>query len=99
MHIIHNTKVTILQTGLHLLLIAFAFVGAISLVCRIVTFVLWIICMVAAYQGKRFMLPIVGDIAVKVANRRYRGSLAEKPTLSGLSRVSAIVGYILIAVG
>lgn len=31
------------------------------------TFVLWILCMVKAYQGVRFKLPVVGDIAEKIA--------------------------------
>lgn len=32
-----------------------------------VSFVLWIICMIKAYQGERFMVPIAGDIAVNLA--------------------------------
>jgi uncharacterized membrane protein len=35
----------------------------------IVGFVLWIICMIKAYQGERFMVPIAGDIAVNLAGR------------------------------
>ncbi len=31
------------------------------------TFVLWILCMVKAYQGVRFKLPVVGDIAEKIS--------------------------------
>ena len=34
-----------------------------------VSFVLWIICMIKAYQGDRFMVPIAGDIAVSLAQR------------------------------
>lgn len=30
-----------------------------------IAFVLWIVCMYKAYQGERFKLPIVGDIAEK----------------------------------
>ena len=33
----------------------------------IVSFVLWIVCMVKAYQGQRFMVPIAGDIAANLA--------------------------------
>ena len=33
------------------------------------SFILWIVCMVKAYQGERFMVPIAGDIAVGLANR------------------------------
>jgi uncharacterized membrane protein len=31
------------------------------------SFVIWILCMVKAYQGQRFKLPVVGDIAEKIA--------------------------------
>jgi uncharacterized membrane protein len=34
-----------------------------------VTFVLWIVCMVKAFQGERFMVPIAGDIAANLARR------------------------------
>ena len=34
-----------------------------------VGFVLWIICMIKAYQGERFMVPIAGDIAANLAGR------------------------------
>ncbi len=34
-----------------------------------VTFVLWIVCMVKAYQGERFMVPIAGDIAANLAGQ------------------------------
>ncbi len=34
-----------------------------------VSFILWIVCMVKAYQGERFMVPIAGDIAVGLAGR------------------------------
>ncbi len=30
-------------------------------------FVLWIVCMIKAYQGERFMVPIAGDIAANLA--------------------------------
>lgn len=36
---------------------------------RLLTFVLWILCMVKAYQGVRFKLPIAGDVAEGVAGR------------------------------
>jgi len=35
----------------------------------LLTFALWIICMVKAYQGERFMVPIAGDIAANLAGR------------------------------
>ncbi|HZD32385.1 MAG TPA: zinc-ribbon domain-containing protein [Candidatus Angelobacter sp.] len=33
------------------------------------SFILWIVCMVKAYQGQRFMVPVAGDIAVNLAGR------------------------------
>lgn len=33
----------------------------------LVSFVLWIVCMIKAYQGERFMVPIAGDIAANLA--------------------------------
>jgi uncharacterized membrane protein len=35
----------------------------------LLSFVLWIVCMVKAYQGERFKLPIAGDIAEGAAGR------------------------------
>ena len=35
----------------------------------LLTFVLWIVCMIKAYQGQRFMVPIAGDIAANLAGR------------------------------
>jgi uncharacterized membrane protein len=36
---------------------------------HILAIILWIVCMIKAYQGQRFMVPIAGDIAVKLANQ------------------------------
>jgi uncharacterized membrane protein len=35
----------------------------------LISFVLWIACMVKAYQGQRFMVPIAGDIAANLAGQ------------------------------
>ena len=35
----------------------------------LLTFVLWIVCMIKAYQGERFMVPIAGDIAANLAGQ------------------------------
>jgi len=35
----------------------------------LISFILWIVCMIKAYQGERFMVPIAGDIAVNLANQ------------------------------
>jgi uncharacterized membrane protein len=45
-------------------------IGFLLLACiGLLSFVLWIVCMVKAYQGERFMVPIAGDIAVNLANQ------------------------------
>jgi len=45
-------------------------IGLVLISCLgFLTFILWIVCMVKAYQGQRFMLPIAGDIAVNLANQ------------------------------
>lgn len=36
---------------------------------KLVSFVLWIVCMVKAYRGVRFKVPIAGDIAEGIAGR------------------------------
>ena len=33
----------------------------------LLTFVLWIVCMIKAYRGERFMVPIAGNIAANLA--------------------------------
>ena len=33
----------------------------------LVSLVLWVVCMIKAYQGERFMVPIAGDIAANLA--------------------------------
>jgi len=38
-------------------------------VLGLLSLVLWIVCMVKAYQGERFKVPIAGDIAEGVAGR------------------------------
>ena len=38
-------------------------------VVGLVSLVLWIVCMVKAYQGQRFKVPIAGDIAEGIAGR------------------------------
>jgi uncharacterized membrane protein len=35
----------------------------------LVSFVLWIVCMIKAFQGERFMVPYAGEIATNLASR------------------------------
>jgi uncharacterized membrane protein len=45
-------------------------IGLLLISCiGILSFVLWIVCMIKAYQGERFMVPIAGDIAVNLAKQ------------------------------
>jgi len=57
------------------ILVIQVFAGFIPLIGNLVifvlgplSFILWILLMVKAYQGERFQLPIVGDIAEQHAN-------------------------------
>jgi len=43
----------------------FIILGYLSWVVSIVIFVLWLVLMLKAYQGEKFKVPIVGDIAEK----------------------------------
>jgi len=43
------------------------FIWILSWLVGILIFILWIILMIKAYQGEKFKLPIVGDIAEKQA--------------------------------
>ena len=43
-------------------------IGAvIGLLLNLATIVVWVICMVQAYQGQWFRLPVIGDVAAKQA--------------------------------
>ena len=45
-------------------------VGWLLIACiSLLSFVLWIVLMIKAYQGERFMVPIAGDMAVHLANQ------------------------------
>jgi uncharacterized membrane protein len=43
--------------------------GLILAVLELASFVVWILCMVKAYQGERFKLPLLGDIAESIAGK------------------------------
>ena len=51
--------------------VVFAFIPVIGVIVGILLnlagLILWIVCMVKAYQGAWFRLPVVGDIAAKQA--------------------------------
>ena len=43
--------------------IGFAMLGLLSSLLGLLMLVIWILCMVKAYQGQRFKLPLIGDLA------------------------------------
>ena len=78
----HAWQATAFSVGYFVLIIALqilaAIMGAIASVLGIivgffipilglVAFIVWIICMIKAYQGERWRIPIVGDFAAKKA--------------------------------
>ncbi len=40
-----------------------------SMVSLIGILILWLVCMVKAYQGERFKLPLAGDVAEQIAGK------------------------------
>jgi uncharacterized membrane protein len=44
-------------------ILGYALMGMIGSVIGLLALVAWILCMVKAYQGKRFKLPVIGDLA------------------------------------
>jgi uncharacterized membrane protein len=44
-------------------ILGFALVGLVGNLISLVAVVCWILCMVKAYQGQRFKLPVIGDLA------------------------------------
>ena len=48
---------------------AFSFFGMISSVLWLLSIILWVLCMVKAYQHERFHVPIAGDLAENIAGK------------------------------
>jgi uncharacterized membrane protein len=44
-------------------LLGFAFVGMINGLLWLILVICWIVCIIKAYQGNRYKLPVVGDLA------------------------------------
>ena len=47
----------------------FMFIGIMSSLIQIAGIALWILLMVKAYQGEKFMLPVIGEIAEQWAKK------------------------------
>ncbi|GER87683.1 hypothetical protein KDW_18450 [Dictyobacter vulcani] len=58
----------VLRVGMSLPAIGLAF-GCLSILAGIGFFVVWLICMINAFQGKYFKLPYIGEYAEKYANQ------------------------------
>lgn len=73
----HALQSTITFLGLHVIMIVlggtfmfgFSAFGVIVQLISILGLILWIVLMIKAYQGEKFKLPIVGDIAESHAYR------------------------------
>ncbi|RME53954.1 DUF4870 domain-containing protein [Candidatus Woesearchaeota archaeon] len=65
----HAMQSTITFAGLFVLSFVLGFIPLLgmllSLLLTIFAIILWIICLIKAYQGERFKLPIAGDLAEK----------------------------------
>ncbi len=55
--------------ALHLLMIIPILGWIVVILGDLVLFVAWILCVVKAYQGVKFKLPLLGDFAEKLANQ------------------------------
>ena len=63
-HALQSTLLFVLLLIIHFVLGFIPFIGWLgNLVLTPVTLVLWVMCMVMALQGKRFLLPLIGPIA------------------------------------
>lgn len=51
--------------GLFVSSIFLSFLPLLGLLLNLASLVLWILCMVQAYQGRWFRLPVIGDLAAK----------------------------------
>jgi uncharacterized membrane protein len=68
----HSFQCIFLCIGLvaiHIVLLAVPIIGwAISIFVNLGSLVLWIVLLLKAYQGQKFKLPVIGDLAEKQAN-------------------------------
>jgi uncharacterized membrane protein len=59
----------IVLVAIHIVLLAVPIIGwAISIFVNLGSLVLWIVLLLKAYQGQKFKLPVIGDLAEKQAN-------------------------------
>lgn len=65
--IIASIAVAILYVGLTIMWFLIPFIMIFSWLLYFAIFVVWVVLMMKAYQGERFKLPIIGDMAEKYA--------------------------------
>jgi uncharacterized membrane protein len=61
----------VIDIGLHFvgrILIFGCFAGIVSLLVGLGLFILWLIVLIKAFNGQRFKIPVIGDLAEKQAN-------------------------------
>ena len=63
----HAMQSILLFAALFVLSIILSFAPLFAVLVNVTSLVLWIVCMVRAYQGQWFRLPVVGDLAAKQA--------------------------------
>ena len=63
----HAMQSILLSAALFVLSIILSFVPLLAVLVNVASLVLWIVCMVRAYQGQWFRVPVVGDLAAKQA--------------------------------
>ena len=63
----HAMQSICLSVGLLVVSVVLSFLSILIVLVRLVGVALWIVCMIKAYQGEWFRLPVVGDIAAKQA--------------------------------
>ena len=63
----HAMQSILLSAALFVLLVVLVVVPVLIPLVNLAGLVLWILCMVQAFQGKWFKLPVIGDIAAKQA--------------------------------
>lgn len=61
----HAMQSMMLFGALFVLSFVLAFVPVFAVLVNLASIILWIICMIQAYQGKWFRVPVIGDLAAK----------------------------------
>ena len=67
----HAKQSTITFLGLFVILVAVGWVPVLGTLIWIFTLILWLVLMIKALQGKRYLLPIVGKFAEGEGNKTF----------------------------